>query len=63
MTMTQQTATAELVEATEGLLRIIEAVRYTAGLGKHQMERVERAKKAIASVRSAGGEPERAKEE
>jgi hypothetical protein len=37
-----------LVEAVRSLLPILEAVRYTAGLGKNQMERVAKAKTALA---------------
>ncbi len=36
--------TQELVDALRGLVRVLEAVRYTAGLGKHQMERLNAAK-------------------
>jgi hypothetical protein len=38
----------QLLEACKSLLPILEAVRYTAGLGKTQMERVEKARAAIA---------------
>lgn len=35
------------------MTRICEAVRYTSGLGKHQWERVEAAKKLIAEIEAA----------
>ena len=40
----------ELVAALKDVCRICEAVRYTAGLGKHQWERVEKAR-ALAEDR------------
>ncbi len=53
----QSEANARLIAAAPDLLtslvecvRMLEAVRYTAGLGKHQMERLGRAKAAIAKA-------------
>ena len=50
-------ANAHLIASAPGLLtslqevvRICEALRYTAGLGKNQVERIERAKAAIAEA-------------
>ena len=38
------------VRAITDLARMLEAVRYTAGLGKHQWDRVERACKVAAEA-------------
>lgn len=43
-------AAPEMLDSLKDCVRMLEAVRYTAGLGKHQMERVERAKAAIAKA-------------
>ncbi len=50
-------AAPDLREAVRELLPIIEAVRYTAGLGKTQIARVERAKAALAAC-SASARPD-----
>jgi hypothetical protein len=47
-------AAPELLEACKGLVRIADAVRYTAGLGKNQMARVDAARAAIAKATPAG---------
>ena len=41
----------ELEESLRRLMPLLEAVRYTAGLGKSQMERVEKAKAALTNAR------------
>ena len=38
------------IRAITDLARMLEAVRYTSGLGKHQWERVERARKVAAEA-------------
>lgn len=38
------------IRAITDLARMLEAVRYTAGLGKHQWDRVERARKVAAEA-------------
>jgi hypothetical protein len=42
-----------LLEALQGLVRYAEAVRHTAGMGKSQLERLEKAK---AALKLAGGQ-------
>ena len=42
----------EMVEAFSALLPILEALRFTVGLGKHQMARIERAKAVLAKAAS-----------
>lgn len=37
----------DLLAALKDMIRIVEAVRYSAGLGKGQIERVQRAKKVV----------------
>lgn len=46
----------ELLEAAQGLVRIVEAMRYSITLGKTQIERLEHAKAAIAKATSPCGE-------
>lgn len=41
---------AELLEELKSALRMLVAVRYTAGLGKAQWERVERAQALVAKA-------------
>jgi hypothetical protein len=43
-------AAQELLEACKGLVRYAEAARYTAGMGAHQLARLEAAKAAIAKA-------------
>lgn len=43
----------DLLDPLKDLIRIAEAVRYTAGLGKGQLERVEKAKVAAAEAEVA----------
>lgn len=43
---------AELLEALGGMVRIVEAYRYTAGLGKNQVERHENAKALLAKLKA-----------
>lgn len=50
MTMNSAAAVAELIETTKKLFPILEAVRLTAGLRGNQLERIERAKAAVAKV-------------
>lgn len=45
-------AAPELLEALEDVTRILEAMRYTAGLGKNQLQRLEQARAAIAKAKS-----------
>jgi hypothetical protein len=40
----------EAIRSISDLARMLEAVRYTAGLGKNQWERVERARKVAADA-------------
>lgn len=49
-------ADTELLEAAQGLVRVVEAMRYSTWLGKTQIERLERAKAAIAKATSSCGE-------
>ena len=46
-------AAPEMVEALKDLARLCEAVRYSVGLGKSQLDRIEKAKSIIAKVESA----------
>ena len=39
---------ADLLASLQDVVRICEAMRYTAGLGKNQVERIEKAKALIA---------------
>lgn len=41
-------AAPELLASLQEVIRICEAMRYTAGLGRNQLERIERAKALIA---------------
>ena len=57
MTCTRKNHTAELdqhlcssIRTITDLARMLEAVRYTSGLGKQQWERVERARKVAAEA-------------
>lgn len=43
-------AAPELLVSLKSVTRICEAMRYTAGLGKTQMERIEKAKAVIAKA-------------
>lgn len=43
-------AAPDLMRAVEDLLPILEAVRYTAGLGKSQLARIENARAALAKA-------------
>ena len=43
----------EMCDAFREVIRILEAVRYTAGLGRHQMDRLKRGR---ASIKAYGGE-------
>lgn len=43
-------AAPDLLEAVAGLIRLSEAIRHSVGLGKNQLERIERAKAAIAKA-------------
>lgn len=43
-------AAPELLEALRDTARILDAVRYSAGLGKNQLERLAKAKAAIAKA-------------
>lgn len=45
--------TAELIAATKALLPILVALRHTVGLGKTQLERIERARVAIHAAETA----------
>ena len=38
----------ELVDSLKGMIRIVEAMRLSTGLGKNQMERLEKAKGLVA---------------
>jgi|DEB0MinimDraft_3_1074331.scaffolds.fasta_scaffold02622_7 hypothetical protein len=40
----------ELYEAVKGLVRYVEAVRHTAGMGKTQLERLDAAKAVLAKA-------------
>lgn len=40
-----------LAESLSDVVRICEALRYTAGLGKNQLERIEHAKTALVEVK------------
>ena len=46
-------ANATLLYRLKDVTRICEAVRFTSGLGKHQWERVEAAKRLIAEIEAA----------
>lgn len=46
----ERQASKKLLDSLQEVVRICEAVRYTTGLGKNQLERVERAKAAIAEA-------------
>lgn len=48
-------AAPEVCDALADCLRMLEAVRYSAGLGKGQMERVAKAKAALAKATGEGG--------
>lgn len=43
-------AAPDLLAALRDILRILEAVRFTAGLGKKQMERIEKARAVLAKA-------------
>jgi hypothetical protein len=47
-------ASPDLAEALHGVVRICEALRYTAGLGKNQLKRIDAAHAALAK---AGAQP------
>lgn len=49
-------ADTELLDAAQGLVRVVEAMRYSTCLGKTQIERLEHAKAAIAKATSLCGE-------
>lgn len=52
-------AAPELLEALRGLARFCDAVRVQVGMGKHQIERLEKARAAIAkAVGPSAGQPE-----
>jgi len=44
----------ELLAALTSVLPILEAVRYTAGLGKNQMARVQAAREVVAKAKASG---------
>lgn len=46
-------AVAELIESLRGLVRYAEAVRYSAGMGKNQAERLKRAKALLVRIGGA----------
>jgi len=51
--MERPAETSEVLGSLKDLIRITEAVRYSAGLGKTQMERVERAKEVAARAEAS----------
>lgn len=50
---TAQARIAELEKTLGDVLRIAKAVRYTAGLGKQQMERIDRAEAVLNAAKGA----------
>jgi hypothetical protein len=50
-----QKAVAPLVEALTGSTRIVEAMRYSTGLGRNQIERLAKAKELIAAYKTNNG--------
>lgn len=48
----QRDALAKLVRHAKDMARMLEAVRYTAGLGKSQIDRLDAAKRAISDTES-----------
>lgn len=48
---------AEMRESLAGMVRIVEAMRYSAGLGKNQAERLERAKLLLSNIVMSQPEP------
>jgi hypothetical protein len=43
----------EVLDCLKGLVRYCEAVRYTAGMGEHQLKRLEAAKALIAKLEAS----------
>jgi len=51
--MATQPTNAELLEALKGLVRYVDAVRHSAGMGKNQVDRLNAAKDLIARSEQA----------